>query len=87
MADSAQAASDWVDDDSFFDEDLGVFVLTEEQTFALFDREARAAMGISGEEFPRRWDAGEIPPVPDTPEFRPLGHLVMMAPVVRRTKT
>ena len=86
MADSAQTATDWDDDEYFFDEDLGVIVLTEKQSADLFDREARKALGISGEEFLRRWDAGEIPPVPDTPEGRPLGHLVMMLPLVRRIK-
>lgn len=84
MADSAKA--DWVEDEYFFDEDLGVFVLTEDQAFDRFDREARKVLGISGEEFLRRWDNGEIPPVPDTPEGRPLGHLVMMIPFGRREK-
>jgi hypothetical protein len=86
MADSAQTASDWVDDEYFFDEDLGVIVLTEEQSADLFDREARKALGISGEEFLRRWDAGEIPPIPDTPEGWPVARLVMILPLVRRIK-
>ena len=33
--------------------------LTREEGQALFDARARAALGISGEEFLRRWDAGE----------------------------
>lgn len=73
-------------DDDEPDDDDDVIVLTEEEGAALFDREARKALGISGEEFLRRWDAGEIPPVPDTPEGRPLGNLVMMLPFVRRIK-
>ncbi|MDQ2651966.1 MAG: hypothetical protein M3Z20_02880 [Chloroflexota bacterium] len=86
MADSAHTASDWVDDEYFFDEDLGVIVLTEEQSADLFDREARKALGISGEEFLRRWDAGEFRPIPDTPEGWPIARLVMSIPFVRRVK-
>ena len=79
-------ARQWPDDEFEDDDDWGVEILTEEEGIALFDAEAHKALGISGEEFLRRWDAGEIPPVPDTPEGRPLGHLVMMLPLVRRIK-
>jgi len=34
--------------------------LTEEEGRALFDRVARECLGMSGEEFLRRWDAGEF---------------------------
>ena len=34
--------------------------LSPEEGRALFDRNAREWLGISGEEFIRRWDAGEI---------------------------
>lgn len=34
--------------------------LTPEEAWELFDRQARAWLGISGEEFLRRYDAGEI---------------------------
>lgn len=34
--------------------------LTQEEARELFDRQARAWLGISGEEFIRRYDAGEI---------------------------
>ena len=34
---------------------------------ALFEREAQRMLGISGEEFLRRWDAGEYRDLPDTP--------------------
>lgn len=37
----------------------GVTELTEEEGRALFDRAARRKLGISGEEFLRRLDAGE----------------------------
>jgi hypothetical protein len=36
-------------------------VLTDEEFRAIFDREARATLGISGEEFVRRWNAREYP--------------------------
>jgi hypothetical protein len=34
--------------------------MTEQQWFVLFDQAARRYLGISGEEFIRRWDAGEF---------------------------
>ncbi len=33
--------------------------LSHEDLWAIFDQEARRALGISGDEFLRRWDAGE----------------------------
>jgi len=39
--------------------DVDVVTLTEEEAVAAFDALARRGMGISGEEFLRRWDAGE----------------------------
>ncbi|OMC44726.1 hypothetical protein A5742_27530 [Mycolicibacterium fortuitum] len=33
--------------------------LTDDEADALYDRMARKHMGISGQEFLRRWDAGE----------------------------
>jgi hypothetical protein len=80
------ARTHWADDEFEDEGDWGVEFLTEEEAYELFDRQAHLALGISGEEFLQRWDAGEIPPVPDTPEGRPLGHLVMMIPFGRRTK-
>jgi hypothetical protein len=40
--------------------------LTDEEARELFDRSARHYLGISGEEFLRRWDAGEY----DDPDDR-----------------
>lgn len=34
--------------------------LTDEEFSAIFDRLAREKLGISGDEFRRRWDSGEI---------------------------
>ena len=41
--------------------------LSPQQGRRLFDREARAALGMSGATFLRRWKAGQIPN-PDRPE-------------------
>ena len=64
---------------------LGVDLLTPEEARAFFDRRARQLLDISGEEFLRRWDAGEYRPVPDDAEGRKIGELVMMMPFARRT--
>ena len=65
----------------------GIDLLTVDEAYALFDRGARTLLQISGEEFLRRWDAGEYQPVPDTAEGRKVGELVMMLPFARRTKS
>lgn len=46
----------------------GVRWLTPEETRARFDAEARRVMGISGEEFLRRYDAGDFTDVHDDGE-------------------
>lgn len=67
------------------DEIPGIRVLTLEEGRAFFDRRAQSELGISGEEFLRRWDRGDYRPVPDTAEGRKVGRLVMMIPFARRT--
>ena len=62
-------------------------VLTREQGRQFFDRHAQRELGISGEEFLRRCDAGEYRPIPDTPEGRKVGRLVMLLPFVRRIES
>lgn len=62
-------------------------VASEEEGRALFDRQAHAALGISGDEFLRLWDAGAYRPVPDTADGRKVGRLVMLMPFARRTKS
>jgi hypothetical protein len=77
------------DGDDFFDvDDLDVDAreLTEEEGRRHFDEAARRELGISGEEFLRRWDAGEYQPIPDTPEGWKVGRLYMMMPFVRPTR-
>jgi hypothetical protein len=42
-----------------FESAVDVEELTAEQGVEMFDRVARQELGISGEEFLRRWDAGD----------------------------
>jgi hypothetical protein len=62
----------------------GVHFMTPEEALAFFDRKARETLGISGDEFLRRWDAGEYQPVPDTREGQKIGRLVMLFPCAGR---
>jgi hypothetical protein len=74
------ANGDWADDIP------GVHIVTRAEGIALFDHWARRELGISGDEFLRRWDEGEYWPVPDTVEGRKIGRLAMMIPFARSTK-
>lgn len=69
------------------DRDASVRVATAEEGLALFDRQTRKALGVSGAEFLKRWDAGHYRPVPDTAEGRKVGRLVMLMPFAGRTKS
>ncbi|MDQ3695923.1 MAG: hypothetical protein M3464_20230 [Chloroflexota bacterium] len=64
----------------------GVFKLNREEGRVEFDRQARMELGISGEEFLRRWDNGEYQPIPDTPDGWKVGRLYMLMPLVLATK-
>jgi hypothetical protein len=61
----------------------GVHVLTEEEAKDLFDQEALYSLGISGEEFLRRYDAGEYRDETDMDVYHKVNRLVMMLPFVR----
>ncbi len=63
----------------------GVQWLTDEEAHAIFDEEARQVMGMSGEEFLRRFDAGEYDNHPDTSAKEDLDfwRLVMSIPFGR----
>lgn len=50
--------------------------LTPEESWALFDQEAREIAGVSGEEFIRKVRAGEYHDIPDEPEYWDLIFLV-----------
>ena len=55
-----------------------VRVLTKEEGRALFDRQARSRINMSGEEFLRAWDAGEFDEDPESVMF-----LAMLIPFAR----
>lgn len=63
----------------------GIHLATAKEGQELFDRQSRELLGISGNEFLRRWDVGAYRPVPDTAEGRKIRRLVMMIPFARRT--
>lgn len=59
-------------------------VMPAELGIALFDQEARRIVGMSGDEFLERWDAGEFRDWEDTPEGRELEYLILLIPFGRR---
>ena len=61
----------------------GVKELTPEEGRAFFEDEVRRLLGISGEEFLRRLDAGAYDNVYDDPSHRHIGHLELLSHVVR----
>lgn len=63
----------------------GVHIATEEEGLALFDYQARKELGISGEEFLARWDAGEYRNLADAVTARKIERLAILIPFARRT--
>lgn len=61
----------------------GVRFVEPEEAYATFDDEARKLMGMSAEEFLRRWDAGEFHEQFDMPGHEKLTWLVMLMTLVR----
>ncbi len=59
-------------------------VLPAAQATAMFDRQARRLLGLSGTEFLKRWDAGLYRDVEDTPEGRKVGYLALLIPFGRQ---
>lgn len=57
------------------------------ETRAYFDRQARARLNMTGEEFLQRLDAGAWDAVIDDPDYRDVLVLSVMADVVRRAPT
>ncbi len=49
----------------------------------MFDRQARKRLGISGEEFLRRWEAGVYNDLADDPDHPEIRRLVMLTPFAR----
>lgn len=78
MADTQQADLDEQTDD------VGVDWLTHDEAVAMFDASVRRKLGMSTEEFLRRWDAGEFFDVTEETLFgRRLNEIIMMMPIVR----
>ena len=63
----------------------GVRVPSVRQAEALFDHQARTLLGISGDEFLRRWDAGEYQRPLSPEEARKIRRLDILLPFARRT--
>jgi hypothetical protein len=63
--------------------DSDVRFLNEAESRAHFDRQARRLLGVSGEEFLRRYDAGEYAKPKDNRELRAVMKLAMLAPFGR----
>lgn len=55
----------------------GVQIIDAAEAREVFDYQARRLMGMSGEEFLRRWDAGEFRELFDKPGHEKLTSLVM----------
>jgi hypothetical protein len=60
-------------------------ILPPDEARALFDRQARRLLGMSGEEFLVKWDAGEYShcDLDATPEGRRIAYLIMLIPFGR----
>lgn len=56
--------------------DEGVRDLSPEEWYSEFDALAWRLMGMSGEEFMRRWDSGEYDEIADAPGYR---HIIFLS--------
>ena len=63
--------------------DNGIRFLDDEEGREYFDTQARRLMGMSGEEFLRRYDAGEYRDIKDDGDDHHLIMLIMMIPFAR----
>jgi hypothetical protein len=61
----------------------GIRWLTPEEGLRYFNEEVHKRLGISGEEFLRRLDAGEYQDIPDDPEHWPIIELSMLQDFAR----
>jgi hypothetical protein len=57
--------------------------LDEDEAREAFDAEARKWLGISGDEFLRRWDAGEYRGIEDDADHPHVIGMAMLIPLVR----
>lgn len=56
--------------------------LTREEAHSLFDENAQYYLGISGEEFKRRWDAGEYEHNDDSHDHSSVWNVAILIPMV-----
>lgn len=61
-----------------------VIWVTPEEGRRIFDEAARKWIGISGDEFIQRWEAGEYAEIPDDLEHRRYLELSLMIPLARQ---
>jgi hypothetical protein len=59
-------------------------VLPPQEARDLFDRKAQDLLHMSGEDFLRRWEAGEFRNLPETPENRKIMRVAALIPFGRR---
>lgn len=57
----------------------GIKIVDREEGLRLLDVQAQSLLGISAEEFIRRWDAGEYSDDPDRPELMRVASLIGLA--------
>ena len=57
--------------------------LDDDESHQFFDEQARRLMNMSGEEFLRRYDAGEFDEVLDDPRCRGMAMMISMIPFGR----
>ena len=63
--------------------DNGIRFLDDDEARQQFDRQAQRLMGISGDEFLRRYDAGEFDDLQDDRQQDAVMKLAMLADLVR----
>ncbi len=63
-----------------FDTDLlpPVIEMTIEESWAFFDDKARTLLGISGDEFHRRWNAGDYAEIADSDDHGDIMYLALL---------
>jgi hypothetical protein len=62
----------------------GVKIVDADEASDIFDALSRQLMNISGEEFLRRWEAGEYADVVDTPDHLHITRLALLIPLAKQ---
>ena len=58
-----------------------IYTVTPEHGRRLFDEVVRREVGMSGEEFVRKWQAGDFATIPDDEEHRSIIELTLLIPL------